>query len=213
LDADDAGRDRRGRPHRVLKQPERYRHLDPHVFDRLAAIVESGERSVAAIEESGILERAQFFPRPLEDHLGSRSVYLHEVWSALKERSLVFFDPDIGLPGGSMRKGWKRSSMYVFDDELREGFRRGRSLVVFDHWKRVQRLPYLAEAFARLSEATGALEPFALWGRERVAFCVLAQDADAGALKRAADDIARRLGSESRAARGHRRPWPTDRPA
>jgi hypothetical protein len=43
--------------------------------------------------------------------------------------------------------------MYVFDDELREGFRRGHSLVVFDHWKRVQR-PILADAFARLSEAT-----------------------------------------------------------
>lgn len=58
-----------------LKQPERYRHLDPHVFDGLAAIVESGERSVAAIEQGGILERAQFFARPVEDHLGSRPVY------------------------------------------------------------------------------------------------------------------------------------------
>ena len=104
----------------------------------------------------------------------------------------MFFDPDIGLPGGSMRKGRKRSSMYVFDDELREGFRRGHSLVVFDHWKRVQRLPYLAEAFARLSKATGAFEPFVLWGRERVAFFVLAQQADAGALKRAGQDVARR---------------------
>ena len=46
-----------------LKQPQRYRHLDPHVFDHLAAIVESSERNVAAIERSGIVERAQFFPR------------------------------------------------------------------------------------------------------------------------------------------------------
>ena len=175
-----------------LKQPERYRHLDPHVFDGLATIVESGERNVAAIEQSGILERAKFFARPVEDHLGSRSVYFREVWSALQERSLVFFDPDIGLPGRTMRKGRKRSSMYVFDDELHEGFRRGHSLVVFDHWKRVQRLPYLAGAFARLSKATGAFEPFALWGRERVAFLVLAQQADAGALERAGHGIARR---------------------
>jgi hypothetical protein len=175
-----------------LKQPERYRHLDPHVFDGLAAIVERGERNVAAIEQSGILGRAQFFGRPVEDHLGSRSVYFREVWSALQERSVVFFDPDIGLPGGTMRKGRRRSSMYVFDDELREGFRRGHSLVVFDHWKRVQRLPYLAAAFARLSEATDAREPFALWGRERVAFFVLAQDTDADALDRAGRDIALR---------------------
>lgn len=56
----------------------------------------------------------------------------------------------------------------------------------------MQRLPYLAGAFARLSESTGALEPFALWGRERVVFFVLPQQADADALARAADGMARR---------------------
>jgi hypothetical protein len=175
-----------------LKQPELYRHLDRQVFDGLAAIVASGERNVTAVEQSGILGRARFFAGRVEDHLGLRSVYFREVWSTLQERSLVFFDPDIGLPSGTMRKGLKRSSMYVFDDELREGFRRGHSLVVFDHWKRVKRLPYLADTFVRLSDATGALEPFALWGRERVAFFVLAQHGDAGALQRAGHGIARR---------------------
>jgi hypothetical protein len=175
-----------------LEEPERYRDLDAHVFDRLAAIVASGNRNVGAIEQSGILDRAQFFSRPVEDHVSSRSVYFREVWSALQERSLVFFDPDIGLPGVRMKKGRKRSSMYVFDDELRDGFRRGHSLVVFDHWKRVQRLPYLQETFGRLSRASGARQPFALWGRERVAFFVLGQDADRDGLERAGRHIARR---------------------
>jgi hypothetical protein len=175
-----------------LEERERYRHLDPHVFDGLEAIVASGERNVAAVERNGILERARFFSRPLADHLASRSVYFREVWSALEERSLVFFDPDIGLPGRTVRKGRTRSSMYVFDDELREGFARGHSLVIFDHWKRVQRLPYLRDAFARLRAATGARTPFALWGRERVVFYVLAQDQDTDALVRAARELARR---------------------
>jgi hypothetical protein len=175
-----------------LKQPERYRHLDPHVFDRLSDIVGSGQRNVEAVEQSGLLERAQFFTRPIEDHLDSRSAYFRELWPMIQERSLVFFDPDIGLASRSMRKGRKRSSMYVFDDELREGCLRGHSLVVFDHWKRVQRLPYLGEAFGRLSDAAGASSPFALWGRERVAFFVLAQDTDAGALEHAGRDLAGR---------------------
>jgi hypothetical protein len=149
-------------------------------------------RNVGAVERNGILKCARFFARPFDDHLASRSVYFREVWSALEERSLVFFDPDIGLAGRSMRKGRKRPSMYVFDDELREGFGRGHSLVIFDHWKRVQRLPYLREAFARLRAATGARRPFALWSRERVAFFVLAQDRDSDALERAAREFARR---------------------
>jgi len=175
-----------------LKRPDRYRHLDGHVFDRLEAIMARGERSVSAIEQSGILDRAQFFTRPIEDHVGSRSVYFREVWSGLQERSLVFFDPDIGLASTRMKKGQKRSSMYIFDDELRHGFRLGHSLVVFHHWGRVQRLPYLKEAFARLSQASGALNPFALWGRERVAFIVLAQDSDSDRLERASRQTARR---------------------
>jgi hypothetical protein len=175
-----------------LTQPERYRMLDPYVFDHLAAIVASSERNVAAVERNHVLERAHFFTRPLEDHVGSRFVYFLEVWNSLEERSLVFFDPDIGLASAKMRKGRKRSSMYVFDDELFDCFRRGHSLVVFDHWKRVQRLPYLEHAFARLSRATGARRPFALWGRERVVFFVLPQDADASTLEHAAREFARR---------------------
>lgn len=175
-----------------LQQPQHYRHLDPHVFDRLSSIVVSGERGVAAVEQSGILESGRFFARPLEDHPGSRFVYFRKVWAAFEERALVFFDPDIGLAGGAMQKGRKGSSMYVFEDELREGFRRGHSLVVFDHWKRVQRLPYLEKTLALLAVATRAQRPFALWGRERVTFFVLPQEADADALERAGREFADR---------------------
>jgi hypothetical protein len=57
-----------------LREPDRYRDLDAHVFDRLAAIVASGNRNVAAIEQSRILDRAQFFSRLVEDHVSSRSL-------------------------------------------------------------------------------------------------------------------------------------------
>jgi hypothetical protein len=42
----------------------------------------------------------------------------------------VFFDPDIGLAGKNMRRGRGALSMYVFDEKLAEGYRRGHSLVV-----------------------------------------------------------------------------------
>jgi hypothetical protein len=173
-----------------LKEPQRYRQLDPYVFDRLARIVSSGERSLASVEAKDVLHRARFFARTLQDTAASRFVYFRDVWASLQKPSLLFFDPDIGLAGASMSKGRRRSSMYIFDDELREGFRHGHSLVVFDHWKRVQRLPYLKEAFARLSDATGATAPFALWGTQRVVFFVLPQDDKAAVLERASRDLA-----------------------
>jgi hypothetical protein len=112
-----------------LKRPDRYRHLDAHVFDRLAAIIARGERSVSAIEQSGILDRAQFFTRSIEDHVGSRSVYFREVWSGLQERSLVFFDPDIGLASTRMQKRLTRGfRLWALEDlNLRPLPRQGQS--------------------------------------------------------------------------------------
>ena len=66
--------------------------------------------------------------------------------------------------------------MYVFESEPTEAYRRGHSLVVFDHWRRVQRLPYLEETLQRLRSATGAEDAFAIWGSERVTFFVVSQE-------------------------------------
>jgi hypothetical protein len=54
-------------------------------------------------------------------------------------------------------------------------YRLGHSLVVFDHWPRVQRLPYLTETLGRLRIATGAATAFSVWGTDRVAFHVVPQ--------------------------------------
>jgi hypothetical protein len=175
-----------------LSDPSTYQHLDPHVFDKLAAIVTSGNRSVRALKEAGVLERATFFERTLEDHASSRIVFFRELWQTFTEPALLFFDPDIGIAGVNGVPAGRRPSMYVFDHELAEGYRRGHSLVVFDHWRRVQRLPYLEEMLERLRRATGANDAFAVWGTERVVFFVVPQDDSAQLLENAGFAFARR---------------------
>jgi hypothetical protein len=59
--ADDSGE---GANTGYLHDAARYRHLDPHVFDRLAQIVAADERSVAAVERHGVLDEATFVGRP-----------------------------------------------------------------------------------------------------------------------------------------------------
>jgi hypothetical protein len=160
--ADDSGE---GANTGYLHDTARYRHLDPHVFDRLAQIVAADERSVAAVERHGVLDEATFVGRRLEDHLASRVAFFRELWSAVRDPSLVFFDPDIGLAGKSVRKGGKRSSMYLFPEEAADASRRGHSLVIYQHFPRQQREPYLQRAFDELGQAHW--QDFALRAVER----------------------------------------------
>jgi hypothetical protein len=159
-----------------------FRQLDPHVFDHLSRIVGSGNRTVQAVEDDGMLQRATFFPRRLEDHSSSRHVYFRETRAGLAEPTVVFFDPDIGLASDLMRPGLVRSSMYVFDKELADAYKESHSLVIFHHWGRVARPSYLAGAFKRLRNATGADAAFAVWGPQRVAFFIVPQPDHEGSL-------------------------------
>lgn len=72
---------RAGRPDRSPQAAQaRYRHLDPRLFDSLAVIVETGERTVAVIEQSGILKGARFFPQPVE---GPSRLAVRLLWRGL----------------------------------------------------------------------------------------------------------------------------------
>lgn len=101
-----------------LRDAARYRHLDPYVFDRLQEVVDSTRRSTSEVEAAGVLEGAKFIQDPLEDNRASRASLFRTISEQAHEPSLVFFDPDIGLAGESIRKGNRRSAMYLFHDEL-----------------------------------------------------------------------------------------------
>jgi hypothetical protein len=174
-----------------LEDRGRYRHLDPHVFDLLRAIIDADDRRVAAVERSGVLEeRTTFFDRRLENRLNSRFVYFRGVWETLSQPTLVFFDPDKGLASPKMRRSAGKAAAYVFEEELTEGYRKGHSLVVFHHWGRIQRLEFLEGAFSRLCRATGSSSVFAVWSRARVAFLAVPQGAHAAGLRAAARSFA-----------------------
>lgn len=172
-----------------FKDAARFRHLDPHVFDRLKAVVDSGNRSTAEVETAGVLEGATFVKDMLEDDETSRASLFQRVLREAPSGSLVFFDPDIGLAGKRIRKGNRRSSMYLFHDELATAFERGHSLVVYQHFPREQRLPYLSRTFERIRVACDPPALFALWSA-RVAFFVIPHDKTARVLIDAAEDLA-----------------------
>lgn len=61
----------------------------------------------------------------------------------------MFFDPDNGLEV-SLPKGRKNSSKYLYLDEAAAFYKAGKSLLIYQHFPRVERKAFLASCAGRL---------------------------------------------------------------
>lgn len=128
-----------------LKQPARWRHLDPGLFDVLAAITaEKGANRIARIEKSGILPGAIFYSDLIPDSAHARADFMSATWQRFKSVDLVFFDPDNGIEV-SKPKGRKGSSKYIYWNEIEATYRRGHSVLVYQHFDRQSREDQIAK--------------------------------------------------------------------
>ncbi len=146
-------------------------HLDPSLHDQLRTIVLMGQRSVSAIEGSGVLgEGAVFYGIP-SDWRGKhgpavrtelRARWVQGALNCVSECDLVFFDPDNGLQTPSVPIGAPKSGKYVFWHELDQFWRRGQSLVVYHHTNRTMPVKHqtlaLEERFASAFPDAGYLK-------------------------------------------------------
>lgn len=148
LTPDDGGRD--GNKLGYLQRPEQFRHYDPELFDILAqATAFPDQRRLLAIEASGVIPGAVYFNDELKDKWPARSVFMQRCFAQFHDTDLVFFDPDNGLEV-SLAKGRKNSSKYVYLDELEMFFVAGKSLLVYQHFPRVERRAFIADCAIRL---------------------------------------------------------------
>ncbi|MFK0692470.1 hypothetical protein ACFX5Q_30460 [Mesorhizobium sp. IMUNJ 23033] len=133
-----------------LRQPERYRQFDPQLFDILAhAADEPDRRRLQSIEESGAIAGAAYFNELLPDHTPGRAAFMDRCFSAFERADVVFFDPDNGLET-SLPKGRKNSSKYLYLDEVARFYGSGKSMLVYQHFPRVERRAFLASCIERL---------------------------------------------------------------
>jgi hypothetical protein len=130
-----------GRHVSYLKKNE-WRHLDPEVFDSLARIVESGERSVAALEKFGLLRHGQFvsellpLPKAYAERAIARAEWLDRTVEKIRDCNLVFLDPDNGLEPERFRPASGKAIKSASFADLGRFRRPGRTLIVYHHHTR-----------------------------------------------------------------------------
>lgn len=172
-----------------LKQPSRFRAVDPRVFDALAAIVDQHERSVRMIEQLSVLPGASFDRTIVPIAPEARRRWMSSVLERARDYDLLFFDPDNGLEVASVSKGRRGSDKYLYWDELDAALASHGSVVVYQHFPRRPREEFVASLLDTVKRHSPDREPFAVY-TSRVAYLVAPNRGDD--LRVPAGEIAKR---------------------
>lgn len=176
-------------------QPDKWRHFDPGLFDLLkSAVDEPDNRRLRVIEESGAIPGATYFNEMLQDDADRRRAYFDRAMEHLADCDLIFFDPDNGLEIPSKPKGHSGSSRYLYGDEVSRAYDQGRSLLIYQHFAREKRDPFIQRKANELAaHAIGA----SIWAFQtsNVVFLLAARPEHVAKLEDAIGSVSDRLGS------------------
>jgi len=158
-----------------LSQPANYRSYDPALFELMGSVFKPGcERSIELIEAGNILPGAEFESGLVPQPLPERAAYIQRIANHTVGKKLLFLDPDNGLEIKSVPKGRKNADKFLFFDEVATLFATGASLLIYQHYPRVQREPYTRSLCERLSTTVGGAEILTIQ-TSRVLFALLLQ--------------------------------------
>ena len=150
------------------------RPLDPDLYDRLASMMATGERSIARVEEAGALPvDARTFnelltfdgmdPSTKVHRAERRSAWLRRAEAAMEECAIVFVDPDNGMRRSDHQtpSSQRKAIKHAYYDELSPYIERGQSVIAYHHADRSAQVR--EQARRRMGDAADELgvEPLA----------------------------------------------------
>ena len=164
-----------GKRIRYLERPERWQRYDPIVYEHLReSVLRKGVRDVNSIERSNILRNCRFYNVLIRDDINLRDQYFKRFFKFAEDADLVFFDPDNGLEVKSVPRGKKSSSKYMYWDEIKASYLAGHSLMIYQHFPRSPREPFLRNLVDKFNEFVRASQVFS-YCTVHVAFLVIPQ--------------------------------------
>lgn len=156
----------------IVEYPE-LRECDQPVYDSLQRILAGGERSVAAIQQAGILPSdTRFFPEPFTfrdlptsnttARIKRRQHWLSAALDATAGADLVFLDPDNGFAPDSVFRSANGAQKYVFPEDVAQFVARGQSVVIYHHHARQEGMKDQMEHYFSMLRAHGIRHYWAL---------------------------------------------------
>jgi len=140
-----------------LKSPERWRHFDEGLYDKLKGLVVDQEiRDVKLAERANLIPSASYYDEILYDHRTERLRYFEAFWALSHNSDLIFFDPDNGIEVKSKPYGQKHSSKYLYWKELEQAFSNGHSVLVYQHFPFIKRDVFISQMSEQIRNRTGA---------------------------------------------------------
>jgi len=178
-----------GELRRYLAEPERWRDYDNQLYDALQRLGDPKvPRTVKYAHEWSLVPGARYFTERLADQAEARDIYFHAAFTALAGSDLIFFDPDNGLEVSSTPRGSKGSAAYVYRREIGEAFKKGYSILLYQHYPRVNRARFAHFLADRLAEELGAAEVSA-FVTSHVVFFLVQQPGHRRALAAASESV------------------------
>ena len=138
---------------------ERWRRLDPDVFDLLMAAVDRGERDTRIIERSGLLRNTKFHHYFLTRNPDTRQPFMDGFLVRTNNRPLLCYDPDTGIASHDPKPGTIAEPEHLLMREVAQAYEAQRSLLVFQNMSRGEsHNQFVARTAGRLLNETEAAQ-------------------------------------------------------
>lgn len=142
LTPDDKSKD--GKFTTYLNQPDKWAHHDPELFHALRESLQHNRaRRVRLIENTNLLPGAEYFSDIVTDTAPEREAWFKALAKQAQACDFVFLDPDNGLEVKSRPYGRKDSSKFLFWREAEALWGTGKSLLIYQHFVRENRVRYV----------------------------------------------------------------------
>ena len=140
-------------------------------------MIGKGVRHINSLRQPELIKNCRYFNQLISDDLQLRTKYFETFFKRARGADLVFFDPDNGLGVKSIPKGRKKSSKYIYWDELEMSYKLGHSILIYQHFPRKERTSFINSLVQRFITLQG-LPSVISYCTPYVAFLLLPQPRD-----------------------------------
>ena len=138
-----------------LESPEKWSRHDSVLYFGLKEILTDAQnRRVGLIESMGLLPEAKYYSEIVPDFASGREQWFGSLYNQAQGCDFVFLDPDNGLEVKSRPYGRKNSSKFLYWREVEVLWKAGKSLLIYQHFIRENRVNYIQRMLGALTEAT-----------------------------------------------------------